>query len=144
MEDESAQEEKPQPEKPVFEGFRKIDKKSKGFYMLPNEWTDIMADIDNLAELKVVEYLMRHTWGFKEYDQFKFITIDEFMYGRLRSDGATRMDKGTGLKSDRSVKDGLKAAIEHGYILCEQDAKAKVKKAYKLKMQKVDTTQESG
>src|SRR5437899_8188066 len=102
-----------------------------------------MASIDNLAELKVIEYLMRHTWGFKEYDQFKFITIDEFMHGRLRSDGVTRMDKGTGLKSDRSVKDGLKAAIDDGYVVCEQDAKAKVKKSYKLKMQQVDTTQES-
>lgn len=126
--------------KPVFEGFRKPD---KHFYHMPNEWTDIMADIDNLAELKVIEYLIRHTWGFKEYDQFKFITIDEFMYGRLRFDGA-RMDKGTGLKSDRSVKDGLKAAIEHGYVLCEPNTKAKVKKSYKLKMQWVDSTQDVG
>jgi hypothetical protein len=126
--------------KPAFEGFRKIDKTSKHFYKLPNEWTDIMADINNLAELKVVEYLMRHTWGFGEYDQFKHITVDEFMYGRISN--GERMDKGTGLKSDRSARDGLKAAIEHGYIICDTDDKdkARVKKYYKLKMREVDTT----
>ena len=99
------------PAKKQFEGFRKPD---KNFYHMPNEWTDIMAEIDNLAELKVVEYIMRHTWGFKEYDQFKTITVDEFLHGRISN--GERMDKGTGLKSDRSVKDGLKAAIEHGYV----------------------------
>jgi hypothetical protein len=141
MEDKNSQEENPQPEKPVFEGFRKIDKESKHFYKLPNEWTDIMAEIDNLAELKVVEYIMRHTWGFGEHDRYKHITVDEFMHGRLKADG-TRMDKGTGLKSDRSVKDGLKAAIEHGYILCEIDGrdKARIKKSYKLKMREVVST----
>lgn len=139
--DESTPEEVPAKKRPAFEGFRKIDKESKHFYKLPNEWTDIMAGIDNLAELKIIEYLIRHTWGFGEYDQYKHITVDEFMHGRLRVDG-TRMDKGTGLKSDRSVKDGLKAAIEHGYILCDVDAsdRARIKKSYKLKIREVDTT----
>lgn len=140
--DESTSEEVPAKKRPVFEGFRKIDKESKHFYRLPNEWTDITSEIDNLAELKIVEYLIRHTWGFREYDQYKHITVDEFMHGRLKADGVTRMDKGTGLKSDRSVKDGLKAAIEHGYILCDVDAKdrARIKKSYKLKMRQVDST----
>ena len=139
--DESTPEEVPAKKRPVFEGFRKIDKESKHFYRLPNEWTDIMAGIDNLAELKMVEYLIRHTWGFGDYDRYKHITVDEFMHGRLRVDG-TRMDKGTGLKSDRSVKDGLKAAIEHGYILCDVDAsdKARIRKSYKLKMRQVEST----
>ena len=129
------------PAKKQFEGFRKPD---KNFYHMPNEWTDIMAEIDNLAELKVVEYIMRHTWGFKEYDQFKTITVDEFLHGRISN--GERMDKGTGLKSDRSVKDGLKAAIEHGYVLCDVDAKdkARIKKSYKLKMRQVDTTSQTG
>jgi hypothetical protein len=135
-------EEAPAKQKTVFEGFRKIDKDSKLFYKLPNEWTDIVADIDNLAELKVVEYLVRHTWGFGEYDQYKHITVDEFMHGRFKVDGVTRMDKGTGLKSDRSVKDGLKSAIGHGYIVCDVDArdKARIKKSYKLKMREVVST----
>jgi len=145
MDDETIEDVPTKKERPVFEGFRKPEKPEKGFYHIPNEWTDITADIDNLAELKVVEYIMRHTWGFKEYDQFKHITIDEFMHGRLKID-QTRIDKGTGLKSDRSVRDGLKAAIDHGYILCNVNArdKARIRKSYKLKMRLVDTTTQEG
>jgi hypothetical protein len=140
MEDETTEEAPVKKKRPPFEGFRKIDKAAKGFYSMPNEWTDIMADIDNLAELKVIEYIIRHTWGFHEYDQFKYITVDEFMYGRISK--GERMDKGTGLKSDRSVKDGIKAAIEHGYVLCDVDSsdKARIKKSYKLKMRQVAAT----
>jgi hypothetical protein len=129
-----------------FEGFRKPEKPETGFYHVANEWTDITSGIDNLAELKIIEYIMRHTWGFKEYDSFKHITVDEFMHGRLKADRVTRMDKGTGLKSDRSVKDGIKAAIEHGYIICDIDAsnKAKTRKSYKLKMRQVVSTPPTG
>jgi hypothetical protein len=106
-------------DEPKFGGFRKPEKPEKGFYHVPNEWTNVMADIDNLAELKVIEYIMRHTWGFKEYGQFKKITTDEFMHGRKKGNGG-RMDNGTKL-SNRSVIDGLRAAIEHGYVLCKID-----------------------
>lgn len=145
MDDETVEEVPAKQERPVFEGFRKPEKPDKYFYHVPNEWTDITAEIDNLAELKVIEYIMRHTWGFKEYDQFKHITVDEFMYGRLKIDG-TRMDKGTGLKSDRSVRDGLKAAIDHGYVVCDVNArdKARIRKSYKLKMRLVVSTTQDG
>jgi hypothetical protein len=102
---------------------------------MPNEWINICAEITNLAELKVVQYVLRHTWGYHEYDgQPKPITIDEFMHGRKRKDG-TRIDKGTGL-SEMSVRNGLEKAIEHGYIICESDErdKARIKKSYKLNM----------
>lgn len=122
------------PTKKQFEGFRKIDKESKNFYGIPNEWTDIMADIDNLAELKIIEYIMRHTWGFKEHDTLKCITTDEFAHGRKRKDG-TRMDKGTGLGTT-GVKQGITKAVEHGYVICETDEsdKGRIKKHYGLKM----------
>lgn len=115
-----------------FEGF---EHPTKNYYHTPNNWTDICAEIDNLAELKIVQYVMRHTWGYQEYGVTKTITTDEFLHGRKRNDGS-RIDKGTGLKSDRSVKDGIKAAIEHGYLICEVDKtdKARVKKSYALKM----------
>jgi hypothetical protein len=113
------------------------------YFRMPVEWINISAEITNLAEMKVVEYVLRHTWGYHEYDgKPKPITVDEFMYGRKRGDGS-RIDKGTGLKSDRSVKDGIKAAIEHGYLICEVDAsdKARIVKAYALKMLSAETRQ---
>src|SRR5712691_3750930 len=115
-----------------FEGFCIPE---KNFFPMPNAWIDICAGIDNLAELKVIQYVLRHTWGFHEFGITKTITIEEFMHGRKRNDG-TRMDMGTGLKSDRSVKDGIKAALSHEYLVCEVDDtdKARIKKSYALKM----------
>lgn len=107
---------------------------TKNYFPMPNNWIDICAEINNLAELKVIQYVLRHTWGYREYGIKKAITTDEFMHGRKRTDGS-RMDKGTGL-SNRSVIDGLRAAVEHGYLECELDDtdKARKVKSYAIKM----------
>src|SRR6266576_6854125 len=104
------------------------------FFRLPNEWTDINAKITSLAEMKLVEYVLKHTWGYSEFDMVKKITTDEFMNGRKKKDG-TRIDEGTGL-SKPSVIAGLKSAVEHGLLEEETDDsdKARIKKYYKLKM----------
>jgi hypothetical protein len=101
---------------------------------MPNTWTDITAEIDSIAELKVVEYILRHTWGYQEYGLKKHITIDEFVHGRRRQDGS-RMDRGTGL-SERAVYDGLRKAVENGLIEEEIDDsdRGRVKKSYSLRM----------
>lgn len=106
-----------------------------GYSKLPHEFIDdALSRIDSLAEMKVVLYVLRHTWGFQEFDTFKKITTDEFMHGRKRRDG-TRMDNGTGL-SDFGVRDGLAKAVKHGYLLCEVDKRdlGRIKKYYRLKM----------
>lgn len=137
--------EKPKVERPVFEGFNPT---FKGFSQLPNEWLDeITSQIDNVAELKIVLFVYRHTWGFQEktdpdkpakHDEIKKLTTDEFMHGRKKSDG-TRMDRGTGL-SNRSVIDGIRNAVKHGYILETVDDKDKgrVVKSYALNIIKSD------
>jgi hypothetical protein len=105
------------------------------YFRVPAIFLSLCAMIDNLAELKVVLYIMRHTWGFREYDAPKRITIDEFVHGRKRVDGS-RMDLGTGL-SERAVLQGLRRAIEHGIIVCYVDDRdqARVKHYYQLAMQ---------
>src|ERR671927_587301 len=103
-------------ERSAFLGF---DRPESNFFRMPNTWTDITAEIDSIAELKVVEYILRHTWGYQEYGLKKHITIDEFVQGRRRADG-TRMDRGTGL-SERAVYDGLRKAVEDGLIEEETD-----------------------
>lgn len=112
----------------------------RNYFPMPNMWIDICAEINNLAELKVIQYVLRHTWGYKEYDGTpKTITTDEFMFGRKRHD-RTRIDKGTGL-SNKSVVEGLKRAVEHGYLICEVDDsdKGRVVKAYALSMATSDS-----
>src|SRR6266480_3370627 len=115
----------------AFEGFSKPE---ANFFRLPNEWTDITAHITSLAEIKLVEYVLKHTWGYSEFNMVKKITTDEFMYGRKRKDG-TRIDEGTGL-SKPSVIAGLSSAVEHGLLTEEIDDsdKARIKKCYKLRM----------
>ncbi len=122
---------------PKFNGF---EPPHSNYFRMPNSWTDITADIKSLAELKVIEYVLRHTWGFREYGISKRITTDEFMHGRKRSD-RTRIDNGTGLAKS-SVVDGLSRAVEHGYLDEYIDAtdKGRIKKQYQLRM-KGDATQ---
>src|SRR5215211_916119 len=115
----------------TFTGF---DRPESNWFRMPNGWTDITAEINNLAELKVVEYILRHTWGYQEYGLKKHITIDEFVNGRRRADGG-RMDKGTGL-SERAVYDGLRKAVENSLIEEEIDDsdRGRIKKSYSLRM----------
>lgn len=114
-----------------FEGF---DIPETNWFRMPNSWTNITAEITSLAEIKIVEYVLRHTWGFQEFGLSKRISIDEFMHGRKKKDGS-RMDKGTGL-SNKGVIKGIKRAVEHGYLTEQVDArdKARVRKSYCLKM----------
>ena len=115
----------------MFPGFSKPE---ANFFRLPNEWTDITASITSLAEMKLVEYVLKHTWGYSEFDVVKKITTDEFMYGRKKKNG-TRIDIGTGL-SKPSVIEGLNNAVKHGLLEVEIDDsdKARIKKFYKLRM----------
>lgn len=107
-------------------------KPTQNWFKMPNDWTDITYGM-TLSELKVVEYVLRHTWGFSEYDSFKHITLDEFMHGRRRKDG-TRMDKGTGL-SEPSIIEGLKKAIEHNHLeVVRKGDNGRICKSYKLKI----------
>src|SRR5438132_6743164 len=116
---------------PIYAGFSKPE---ANFFRLPNEWTDITAQVTSLAEMKLVEYVLKHTWGYSEFDVVKKITTDEFMSGRKKKSGE-RIDTGTGL-SKPSVIAGLKSAVEHGLLTEEVDDsdKARIKKSYKLKM----------
>lgn len=117
----------------VFLGFYPLEV-TEGYSQFAHEWLDeICSQVDNIAELKVILYIFRHTCGFQEPFKWKRISIDEFMYGRLYADGQGRMDRGTGL-SEMSVRNGLKKAEEDGYILCKVDKRdrARIKKFYRL------------
>jgi DNA-binding PadR family transcriptional regulator len=109
---------------------------NSNYFRVPNEWINTYRGISNLAEFKIVMYVMRHTWGFQEYGMKKRISIDEFMYGRKYADGS-RMDEGTGL-SKQSVVDGIKRAVADGILEEETDDtdKARKRKSYSLNMSK--------
>ena len=99
---------------------------------LPHEFIDLLPVISSLGEIKVILYILRHTWGFQ--DDSKKITLDEFQNGRKRKDG-TRLDNGVGL-SKPAIREGIKRAVYDGFLEIEEDAsdKARIKRWYSLKI----------
>jgi len=125
---------RPKKDQSITYKFKGFERPEANYFKMPNSWTNITALIDNLAELKVVEYVLRHTWGFQEFGVKKHITLPEFVSGRRRQDG-TNLDAGTGL-SKRAVQDGLNKAVEHGFIeeAIDDSDRARIKKYYSLCM----------
>src|SRR5258708_6233595 len=114
-----------------WNGFSKPD---TAFFRVPHDFMDVLVLIDSMAELKVVLYVMRHTWGYQEYDLYKRITVDEFVHGRMIKH-RQRLDSGTGL-SEAGVRIALAKAVKHGFLECEIDDhdRARIQKSYRLKM----------
>lgn len=131
----------------TFSGFS-IPKQN--YSKLPHALIDHLPDFETVGELKVVLYVLRHTWGYSEYGIAKRITTDEFMHGRKRNNGRIddsvndRIDGGCGLSKD-SVIDGLRRAVEHGFLIVEEDASdaARIKKSYALNILAEDQNQVS-
>jgi 5-methylcytosine-specific restriction endonuclease McrA len=123
----------------MWEGF---DMPEAGHTRMPNNFFEAVAQINNMAELKVVLYVARHTWGFQEFDEHKRIATDEFVHGR-KLKNRERMDSGTGLGLT-STKEGIAKAIAHGFLECEMDYSdlARVQKSYRLKMKEDDQEQQ--
>lgn len=119
---------------PRFKGFRQPQ---SNWSKLPHQLIEQLPAFDALSEMKVTLYILRHTWGYREYGKKKRLTIDDFVNGRKRSNG-TRIDNGTGL-SEQGVRDGLKRAIDHGFVVCQIDDsdKARIKKYYALNLSTV-------
>lgn len=111
-----------------FQGF---DEASQNWFKTPHQMIDLSAQMTG-AEMKVVFYILRHTWGF--HQNKRRITLDEFENGRKRKDG-TRMDRGTGL-SRPSVLRGIKSAIERGCLIVQKEGNdlARIKHYYTVRL----------
>ena len=95
----------------MFKGFKPRQDLS-GFTAIPNEWFDeVLAKIDSLAELKIVQAVFRKTYGWVENwhnGEAVFKIEDGISYSQF--------SELTGLSS-ASIAEGIKRAIEHGYIV---------------------------
>ena len=101
---------------------------------LPHELIARFPDFTSQGEVLVVLYILRHTWGYQEFDEGKKITLDEFELGRKYRDGS-RIDNGVGM-SRTAILRGIEKAIKHGFIEIEEDNSdlARRKRWYKLCM----------
>lgn len=112
-----------------FIGF---DEPRENWSRLPHTLVGAFSMIKTVAELKVILYILRHTWGYG--DEQKRITIDEFVHGRKRRDGS-RIDNGIGM-SKNAVKDGIKSAVKDGFVCVEVDDsdRGRTKQYYSLRL----------
>lgn len=111
---------------------------STNHFPVPLELMDLLAAITNLAELKIVIYIIRHTWSARQYGVERWMTVDEFIHGvkEYQEDGSfVRVDQGTQL-SERSVISATQKAIEDGYVECQIDDhdRGRVRKYYRLRL----------
>jgi len=116
----------------IFPGF---DPPDGHWSKMPHSFIETLYARNSLAEVKVILYVLRHTWGFQEYKKGRRITLDEFANGRRRDDG-TRIDNGTGLCRN-GVKAGIRKAVAHGFLVQEPDGRGdggRSSHVYRLRM----------
>lgn len=100
---------------------------------LPHQLIASLPTFSSLAELKVVLYVLRHTWGYQEFDDGRRISLDEFMHGRKTREGK-RLDEGVGMNK-QAIIDGIRRAVKHGFLQVEGEGKqGRREKFYKLAM----------
>lgn len=92
-----------------FAGF---DDPEENWVKLPKAIYENLARFSSEAELKVVLYVLRHTWGYG--DDYKALSVNDICHGRRRRDGS-QIDNGTGLQP-QAVRDGIQRAIDHGFL----------------------------
>ncbi len=112
------------------------DPQDSGWTILPYELVDHFPLISSFAEILVILYVLRHTWGYQDYSGSRRITLDEFSHGRKRRDGS-RLDSGTGL-SRNAIKAGVRAAVAHGFLIQEPDDRDGGRRSYVYRLHMAD------
>lgn len=112
-----------------------LQRPSSNFSKVPHVLVDWLPHL-NETGLKVVYYLLRHTWGWSEYDEPLALSMDEFANGIryvTRTGEQGRLDGGTGL-SENGVRDGLAQAYYLGLIeaVALDETPGKEQYAYRL------------
>ncbi len=106
-----------------FAGFARP---TSNYYRLPNDWFEIWqharqtsAQGDRpariLAPLKVTEYVIKHTWGWSNFDEPLRLSRSDLREGR-RGKGGRRLDLGTGLGSEATLSRGINLALSLGML----------------------------
>jgi len=95
-------------------GFHGFDIPTMNYFIMPKSWPDLTHDVTHAAVMLVVEYLIRHGWGFN--NSGIWLTVDEFVHGRLYKTSNQRYDNGVGF-DDATVYRALNEAIQRGWIV---------------------------
>src|SRR4051812_40692555 len=91
-----------------FEGFS-----APHYTQVPDEVFDLLLPMLSEAELKVLLYIIRRTFGFKKTADD--ISLSQLVTGIITKDGR-RLDHGTGVSKSSAIR-GVKGLIEKGVIV---------------------------
>jgi hypothetical protein len=96
-----------------------MDKSFAGFERsnttpIPDALFDELLSLLSGAELKVLLYIMRRTWGFKK--DTDAISLSQFQNGIVTYDGV-RLDSGCGIKRRETIIQALSSLEKDGYIV---------------------------
>jgi len=105
------------------DGFLEGDEKFNGFaspeanyFVVPAIWTDLSAGCSSEATILVVEYMFRHTWGWRGgWNEPCWMTEEEIATGRRKRSG-DQYDNGTGY-SVRAIHDAVNEAVRQGWLV---------------------------
>ncbi len=92
-------------QKTLFPGFP--EKPVENYWQYPEIMNGFWYSLTPV-EQKILDYILRHTWGWHK-------NSDYISYSQLKN-GISNIDKGTGIKSDRSISKGLKGLVDKNMI----------------------------
>ena len=97
----------------------------EGFYdpnytPVPDDFFDILLPYLSDAELRVLLYLIRRTYGFKKREDA--VSLAQIVHGIVKRDGE-RLDHGAGISKAGAVK-AIKGLVEKGVILTQRNRSA--------------------
>jgi hypothetical protein len=133
-----------------FAGF---SRPRESFYRLPNAWFDILADLRareqrrRIASLvRLVEYIIKWTWGRLDFEGYVRLTFDELQHGRVigrQAGRRLRADRGTGLPRS-GLNEALSDALRYGLLerITDDHDAARVRHAYRVKIASEDAPDE--
>lgn len=125
-----------------FSGF---SRPHENFYRLPNNWFDVLASLREDTErrrivslVRLVEYVVKWTWGRLDFEGYVRLTFDEFQRGKVIGRSGKeriRADGGTGLPRS-SLSAAIRDALAYSLLersTDERDA-ARVRHAYRVRV----------
>ena len=134
-----------------FSGF---SRPYENFYRLPNNWFDVLADLREdagrrriVSVVRLVEYIVKWTWGRLDFEGYIRLTFDEFQRGKVIGRSGKeriRADHGTGLPRS-GLSTAVRDALSYGLLersTDERDA-ARVRHAYRVRVHQADDNLEA-
>lgn len=113
-------------------GFQGFSEPTENYYRLPNNWFDywisFRTEVGNrfAVPLKVLEYVLLHTWGQNKFDGQVQLSANEIHSGRRKKKNM-RWDLGVGV-SENAVRKASKTLAKMGALNVVQDQKDQARK----------------